>query len=232
MRRVLILFAVVALVGLAWQVQAQQQGAAPQFKDKREKVSYIAGMNVGNMLKNQDVDLDMNLVMRGIQDAMNGVKPTMTPEEIQQTLQAFEAERAQKMQSVAQKNMEEGQAFLENNKKNPDVVTLPSGLQYKVLKRGDGPSPTATDKVTVRYKGTYTNGKVFDSTAEGGEPVSFQVNGVIPGWQEALPLMKVGGKWELYVPSNLAYGPQGFAPIGPNATLIFEIELLAINPPQ
>ncbi|HEY5311358.1 MAG TPA: FKBP-type peptidyl-prolyl cis-trans isomerase [Pirellulales bacterium] len=238
MRRVLFLLAVVALVGLAWQAQAQQE-AAPQFKDKREKVSYIVGMNVGHMLKNQDLDLDMTVVMRGVQDALNGVKPNMTPEDIQQTLQTFEAERAQKMQERAQKmqssaqtNMEEGQAFLENNKKNPDVVTLPSGLQYKVLKRGEGPSPTATDRVTVRYKGTYINGKVFDSTAEGGDPVSFRVDGVIPGWQEALPLMKVGGKWELYVPSTLAYGPQGFEPIGPNTTLIFQVELLAINPPQ
>lgn len=230
MRRILIVLAVAALGALAWQVQAQQPDS-PQLKDKREKVSYIMGMNVGQMLKNEAVELDLQTVLRGIQDGYNGVKPTMSPEEIQKIVQEYQAEQSQKIQSLAQTNAEEGQAFLEKNKQQPDVVALPSGLQYKVLKRGDGPSPTATDTVTVRYKGTFINGKVFDATAEGGEPVTFRVDQVIPGWQEALPLMKVGDKWELYVPSNLAYGPQGMRPIGPNTTLIFTIELLGINKP-
>ena len=228
MRRISILFAILALGLLASQALAQE-AAAPQFKDQREKVSYITGINVGNMIKNQDTDLDANMVMRGIQDGLNGIKPKLSAEEIQQAVQAYEAEHAKKLQSMAETNVQEGQAFLDKNKKNPDVVTLPSGLQYKILKRGDGPSPTAADKVTVRYKGTYINGKVFDSTADGGDPVSFRVDQVIPAWQEALPMMKVGDKWELYVPSALAYGAQGFPPIGPNATLIFQIELLGVN---
>jgi FKBP-type peptidyl-prolyl cis-trans isomerase FklB len=231
MRRSSILFAVLAL-GITAGPALAEDAAAPTFKDQREKTSYITGIIVGNMIKNQYSDLDTKLVMRGVEDGLNGVKHNFTPEEIQQTVQGYEAEQAKKMQAMAETNIQEGQEFLDKNKKNPDVVTLPSGLQYKILKQGDGPSPAPTDKVTVRYKGTFLNGKVFDSTDDGREPVTFRVDQVIPAWQEALPLMKVGSKWELYVPSKLAYGPPGNPPIGPNATLIFQIELLGINQNQ
>jgi FKBP-type peptidyl-prolyl cis-trans isomerase len=173
--------------------------------------------------------LDLNILMRGLADALSGAKPALTPQEAQEAIGALQQETATKL---AEKNKTEGAAFLAENKQKAGVVTLPSGLQYKVLKSGDGKaSPKATDTVSTHYKGTLLDGKVFDSSYDRGEPTSFPVNQVIAGWTEALQKMKVGDKWQLFVPAELGYRERGTpdGTIGPNATLVFEIELLGIE---
>jgi FKBP-type peptidyl-prolyl cis-trans isomerase FklB len=214
--------------------QAPAQQPAPAMKDLKQKVSYIVGMNMGNTLKSGEIDLDPALLVRGLQDALAGVKPPLSEEEIAQTMQAFEqemiAKNNQQAQNVGTKNKEEGDAFMAQNKTRPGVVTLPSGLQYRVLRAGNGPSPKGSDTVAVNYKGSLLNGTEFDSSYKRGTPATFRVDGVIPGWTEALQLMKVGDKWELVIPSSLAYGPSGAGGlIGPNATLVFEVELLSVQ---
>jgi len=204
------------------------------LKTERDKVSYSMGMDIGRMLKMQGVDVDLELATRGFKDAYTGNQALLTDEEMQEVLTNFKKEFIAKQQELAkqqgEKNKKEGEIFLEANKKKEGVQTLPSGLQYKVLKAGAGKKPTATDTVTVHYRGTLIDGKEFDSSYPRGKPVTFPVNGVIPGWTEALPLMEEGAKWELFIPSNLAYGERGAGrDIGPNATLIFEVELISIE---
>jgi FKBP-type peptidyl-prolyl cis-trans isomerase FklB len=209
--------------------------AAPLvLKTDKEKQSYAMGMNLGIGLHRQGMTLDPALVARGLRDAQVGGKTAMTEEEAHTAVQQFQSEVREKMQSAAQDqsaaNRKAGQEFLEANKSKPGVITLPDGLQYKILKEGDGPKPTASDTVSCNYRGTLINGKEFDSSYKRGQPSSFPVSGVIKGWTEALQLMPVGSKWELYIPADLAYGDRGAGQdISPGDTLIFEIELLGIQ---
>ncbi len=204
------------------------------LKDKKDKVSYAIGVDVGSALKRQDVDVNTDLFMRGLKDALSGGKKLLTDEEIKETMTAFSkelaAKQAEAMKKLAEKNKEEGDAFLTENKKKEGVKTLPDGLQYKILTEGKGKSPKDSDTVTVNYRGTFIDGKEFDSSYKRGQPATFAVNGVIRGWTEALQMMKEGSKWQLFVPSSLAYGEKGAGGvIGPNATLIFEVELVSIK---
>ena len=219
---------------LAGQIGAQE---TPVLKDQKDKVSYSIGMEIGKNMKRQSVDVNPEFLSRGVKDAFSDGKPLMTDEEMKEALMAFQKEMMAKQQELAkivgEKNQKEGEAFLAENKKKEGVITLPSGLQYKVIKAGSGNKPKATDTVTVHYQGTLVNGTEFDSSYRRGQPVSFPVNGVIPGWTEALQLMEAGAKWQIVIPSNLAYGDRGAGPqIGPNATLIFEIELISIQEPK
>src|SRR5580693_8563482 len=210
------------------------------LKTAKQKRSYAIGADigkkVGGQLKAQSVELDPAMVARGMRDALSGVKPAMTDEEIRSTLTELRTQLQQKQAAVAQeasaKNKQEGEAFLGANKGKEGVVALPSGLQYKVLKQGDGKKPLANDTVQCNYRGTLIDGTEFDSSAKhGGAPATFPVNGVIKGWTEALQLMPVGSKYQLFLPPDLAYGEHGAgADIGPNETLIFEVELMSIKP--
>lgn len=206
----------------------------------QQRTSYSLGANIGGNLKRQvaDLDLDAKMLAAGVADALAG-KSALSEAEIEEALGAFQKEMQDKAQArqkaEGEANARKGEAFLAANAKKDGVKTTASGLQYKVLKAGTGKSPKATDVVKVHYHGTLIDGTVFDSSVQRGEPVSFPVEGVIPGWVEALQLMKEGGKWQLVIPAKLAYGEQGAGgPIGPNSTLIFDVELLAIepNPPQ
>ncbi|MEA2059072.1 MAG: FKBP-type peptidyl-prolyl cis-trans isomerase [Thermodesulfobacteriota bacterium] len=206
--------------------------AQDTLKTEKEKVSYALGINIGTNLK-RDVDVDIDAFFKGIKDSQEG-KSLMTEEEMKDTMMAFQQEMQQKkmqqMKEVAEKNKKEGTAFLAENKKKEGVKTLESGLQYKVIKKGTGDIPTADDTVECNYKGSTIDGKVFDSSYKRGKPASFQVGGVIKGWTDALQLMPVGSKWELYIPSDLAYGDRGAGKaIEPGSTLVFEVELLGIQ---
>ncbi len=197
---------------------------------QKQKLSYIIGFQVGQNFKRQGMDVDVDIVATAIKDVMSDTKPKLSAEEMQATVKAVQEEAAKKMVAAGAENKKEGGAFLEANKKKEGVVTLPSGLQYKVITIGTGKKPKATDTVVVNYRGTLANGKEFDSSYKRGEPVTFPVNQVIKGWQEALPLMSEGSKWQVVIPSDLAYGPQGTpGDIGPDATLLFDIELLSIK---
>ena len=205
-----------------------------ELKTQKDKVSYVIGLDMGNSLKKNMVDVDIEILEKGIKDALSGAKPLMTEQEMKQTIMALQkdlqAKQQEQVKVLAEKNKKEGEAFLAENKKKQGVITMPSGLQYKILTDGKGKSPKATDAVTVNYKGTLIDGTEFDSSYKRGQPATFTVNGVIPGWTEALQLMREGSKWQLFVPSNLAYGERGAGgPIGPNAVLIFEVELLSVK---
>lgn len=198
-----------------------------------ERASYTIGLQIGRNLKRDGADLDVRFVIRGLMDAFSGKRPALTPEESHNAMQEFTQEMdkkmAERLKVAGDKNRKEGDAFLAANKKKEGVVTLKSGLQYKVLKTGDGPSPKKTDVVRTHYHGTLIDGTVFDSSVERDEPATFPVGKVIAGWTEALLKMKVGDKWQLFIPSELAYKTQGNGPIEPNAVLVFEIELLGIE---
>jgi len=193
------------------------------------------GMNIGRGLTRQEVDVDPAVVARGLRDTLAGAKPLLTDEEAEAALTqlqtAVKAKQEAELQKIGDANMKEGQEFLAENKTKDGVVTLPSGLQYKILTPGTGPIPGAADTVVCNYRGTFINGSEFDSSYKRGQPATFPVSGVIKGWTEALQLMPVGSKWQLFIPSDLAYGPRGAGgTIPPNATLIFEVELLSIQP--
>lgn len=204
------------------------------LKSQKDKVSYIIGLNIGSNFKQQSVEIDIDLLFKGMKDAIAGATPLIGEKEAQDVMQAFQkemiAKQTERAKQVGEKNKKDGETFLAENKKKEGVKTLPSGLQYKILKEGSGKSPGAKDSVTVHYRGTLISGKEFDSSYKRGEPITFAVGGVIPGWVEALQLMKVGSKWQLFIPSKLAYGEADrSADIGPNSTLIFEVELLKIK---
>lgn len=204
------------------------------LKDKKEKISYIIGMDIGQNLKNQSIDVDPDILARGLKDGLSGGKPSLSEQEIRETMTAFQkevkAKQEELIKKLAEKNKTEGEAFLAENKKKEGVQTLPSGVQYKVIKAGAGPKPQLTDTVTTHYRGTLIDGREFDSSYRRGKPATFQVKGIIPGWTEALQLMEVEAKWQLFIPSSLAYGEGGAGrEIGPNATLIFEVELISIQ---
>ncbi|HEY2170509.1 MAG TPA: FKBP-type peptidyl-prolyl cis-trans isomerase N-terminal domain-containing protein [Candidatus Angelobacter sp.] len=206
----------------------------------KQKASYAIGMNWGTGLHRQGIDVDSAALVQGMKDALAGGKTLLTEDEARSALMQLQSEMQAKQQAKASQegeaNKKEGDAFLAANKTKEGVVTLPSGLQYKILTPGTGPKPAASDSVVCNYKGTLINGTEFDSSYKRGEPATFPVTGVIKGWTEALQLMPVGSKWQLFIPPDLAYGPRGTpgGPIGPNATLTFEVELISIkdkNPP-
>jgi FKBP-type peptidyl-prolyl cis-trans isomerase len=204
------------------------------FASQKDKVSYAIGMNIASSLQRQPLDLNPDVLTQGLKDGMAG-KTKITEEEARAAIIQFQtdmrAKQEAKMKEETETNKKEGDAFLAANKSKPGVVTLPSGLQYKILTEGKGPKPTAADTVVCNYRGTLIDGKEFDSSYKRGEPATFPVSGVIKGWTEALQLMPVGSKWQLFIPPDLAYGARGAgADIGPNATLIFEVELLSIKP--
>ncbi len=209
--------------------------ADAQLKDQKDKVSYSIGLDIGTTLKRQLIDVNANLLNSGIQDGLNGKKPLLSEEEVKATMATFQkdmmAKQAAAKKATGEKNAAEGTKFLAENKTKEGVKTTASGLQYKVLKEGTGVSPKATDTVKVNYRGTTIDGTEFDSSYKRGEPASFPVNRVIKGWTEGLQLMKVGSKYQLFVPADLAYAERGAgSDIGPNATLIFDVELLGITP--
>jgi len=228
------------LVGsLGW---SQDLKVTSELKTLKQKVSYGIGLNIGRNMKEQGVEIDTLLLIQGVRDALSGAKPQLTDAELQAAMTAFQRdlerkqamkriEKDPKLKAAAEKNLKDGQAFLAKNAKVKGVKTTPSGLQYQVLKAGKGPSPKATDRVTTHYHGTLIDGTVFDSSVDRKQPATFGVNRVIAGWTEALQLMKVGSKWKLFIPSDLAYGltPRPGGPIGPNAVLVFEVELLSIG---
>jgi len=209
-------------------------GDTPEFKTPKEKFSYALGMEIGSDFRKQALDLDPQTLSKGIADAFAGAKTLLTEDEMRAVLKSAQAElqskqaalRAEKLQA----NQKEGGAFLAANKTKESVVTLPDGLQYKILKAGTGKKPDADDTVTCNYRGTFIDGVEFDSSAKHNGPATFTLKGVIKGWAEALQLMPAGSSWRLYVPPHLAYGEHGAGNvIPPNTTLIFDIELLAVS---
>jgi len=214
--------------GTAKQSTAGTTAAPVVLKTQRDKESYAMGMNLGTGLHNQGLSLDPTLVARGLKDAQAGGKTAMTEDEARAALAQLRQDVQQKVEA---KTREAGGAFLAANKTKEGVVTLPSGLQYKILTPGNGAKPTASDTVTCNYRGTLVNGMEFDSSYKRGQPASFRVGGVIKGWTEALQLMPVGSKWQLVIPPYLAYAdtPPPGSGIGPGSTLIFEVELLSIG---
>jgi len=220
--------AAVALSGTAFAADA------PELKTDKEKISYSIGMDIGGNLKRGSVEVDPDLLAKGLKDSYGGGKTILSEDEARNTITDFQktlmAKQAETMQKLSEKNKADGEKFLAENAKKEGVKTLPSGLQYKEIAPGTGKSPKTTDTVTTHYKGTLIDGTEFDSSYKRGQPATFQVSGVIPGWTEALQLMKEGAKWQLFVPSNLAYGERGAGrEIGPNATLIFEVELISVK---
>jgi FKBP-type peptidyl-prolyl cis-trans isomerase FklB len=204
------------------------------LQSQLQKVSYIIGLDIGRNLANQGIEIEAQALSSGVADALSDAEPKLSEAEVQSIMMAFqtemEAKQAQLKSTESDKNVADGKAFLEINRMKDGVVTLTSGLQYREVKTGSGKSPKASDKVTTHYKGTLIDGTVFDSSYDRGEPATFPVNGVIAGWTEALQLMKEGSVWELFIPANLAYGTRGAgAKIGPNATLVFTVELLNVH---
>lgn len=199
-----------------------------------DKLSYALGLNVGLSYQQSGITkLDIQDFADGVAAIFNGVAPRITMDEARQEVNrlAEEIQRKHKEQEtqMAELNKKSGDSFLRENGKRVEVKTTPTGLQYEIIQEGNGPKPTATDQVEVHYTGKLLDGTVFDSSVERGEPITFPVSGVIPGWVEALQMMSAGSKWRLFIPSELAYGAQGAGPIGPNQTLIFDVELLKVN---
>ena len=233
---VLTIACAVALTGAALAVllvpardaAAQQK---PALNTDKEKASYIIGMNIGTSLKRDSVDIDPAAFAQGMKDALAGTPARLNPEETKEVMTRFQknlqANQESRQKAAGEKNRKDGEAFLAKNKKEHGVTTTTSGLQYKVIKEGTGHTATLADTVTANYRGTLIDGTEFDSSYKRGEPAKFPVTGVIPGWTEVLQLMKIGSKYQVYIPAKLAYGDRGAGQqIGPNAALIFEIELL------
>lgn len=226
--------AIVVLAFGVWAGSASAQNAPAALKTQKDKLSYAIGMEMGKGVKAQELDVDPDLVSRGLKDAITGGKPLMSDDELQAVIAALRDQMKQKqmqaMEAAAAENKKQGDAFLAENAKKEGVVTLPSGVQYKVITAGQGKKPVETDTVLCNYKGTFPDGTEFDSSAEAGKPVPFEIKTVIPGFKEALQLMPVGSKWQIVIPPSLAYGERGAGNvIGPNATLIFEVELVSIQ---
>jgi FKBP-type peptidyl-prolyl cis-trans isomerase FklB len=196
----------------------------------KQKFGYAVGFQIGQDLRQGGLDVDPDAFSQAVRDVLTNSPPKMSREDMQAAIEKFQQQQAAQQAAKAEKSLKEGQAFLAANKTKQGVVTRPSGLQYLVVKEGSGKSPAATDTVEVNYRGTLIDGTEFDSSYSRGQTVSFPVNQVIQGWQEVLPLMKTGAQWKVYIPSNLAYGERGAgANIGPNETLVFDIELISIK---
>ena len=209
----------------------QLRGAEPPvLKDQREKMSYIMGMEIGASIKGQGIDIDHEIFLRGIKDILKGNKTLLTEQEIRDTVARFQKEMTENQQTLAERNKKDAEAFLSGDKKKEGIVVLPSGLQYKVIRTGTGGKPRPTDTVTVRFRAALVDGTEVDSSSRHGQPDTFRVNEMMPGVAEALTLMQQGSKWLLFVPPNLGYGERGAGGlIGPNTSVLFEVELLAIT---
>jgi FKBP-type peptidyl-prolyl cis-trans isomerase FklB len=224
----------ILLVGLTLLTLPAATGDTPEFKTSKEKFSYALGMEIGSGFRKQALDLDPQTLSKGIADAFSGAKTLLTEDEMRDVLKSAQKEFQEKQAALrAEKAMatqKEGDAFLAGNKTREGVITLPDGLQYRILKAGTGKKPDADDTVTCNYRGTFIDGTEFDSSAKHSGPATFSMKGVIKGWAEALQLMPVGSTWRLYVPPQLAYGERGAGNvIPPNSTLIFDIELLSVS---
>ncbi|MDR0477647.1 MAG: FKBP-type peptidyl-prolyl cis-trans isomerase [Desulfobulbaceae bacterium] len=216
---------------------AQDTKQAPKLTTFQEKLSYATGLDVGGYFKEMGEEIQLENLTRGITDAYTGKQPAMTKEEVGQVLQEFsekmQAKQAAQLSALQEKNAAAGKAYLDGNRKKKGVVETKSGLQYEVLLKGDGPKPGPDDVVKFNYTGSFINGKEFDSSAKRGAPPTMPVSQLIPGWTEALQLMPVGSKYRLVVPADLAYGESGLPPvIEPNSVLLFDVELLGIEPPK
>jgi FKBP-type peptidyl-prolyl cis-trans isomerase FklB len=226
-------FFFVILMGLCLLVSPVMAAENGTLKSQKDKVSYTLGADVAKSLKQLGVEVDPEIFIKGVKDALTGAKPLLTEEEMRNVMTTFKqemgAKQMEKIKALGEKNKKDGEAFLAENKKKPGVKTTASGLQYKVIKEGTGKTPKKTDKVSCNYQGTLIDGTEFDSSYKRGQPATFPVEGVIPAWTEALQMMKVGSKWQLFVPAKLGYGEKGAGPlIGPNAVLIFTVELMSI----
>ncbi len=211
----------------------EEEPQKTELTTQEEKLSYVIGMDVGNSLKSRQMDLDLSIVFQAIEDSFEDSQPLLTPEEAtlikQKHSKRIREERVAKTKAQGEENKREGETFLAENANKEGVVTTESGLQYIVINQGDGPKPKATEQVRVNYSGTLVNGTEFDSSYKRGQPATFFLNRVVKGWTEGLQLMAVGSKYRFFIPPELGYGDRGAGPhIGPNATLIFEIELLEI----
>jgi FKBP-type peptidyl-prolyl cis-trans isomerase len=216
-------------------IQCSAKEKKVSLSEENQRISYALGTDIGNNLSRLPFAFDIPALLLGLEDKLKTNPLRLSDKEIQEMMNAFQKKikegQQQSQQADGEKNLKEGKAFLEENKKKPDIKVTASGLQYKVVKKGKGVKPKPTDRVKVHYRGTLIDGKEFDSSYKRGEPISFPLNGVIKGWTEGVQLMSVGAKYMFYIPSDLAYGPnpRPGGPIGPNATLIFEVELLGIN---
>jgi FKBP-type peptidyl-prolyl cis-trans isomerase len=227
-------FVAIVLIGMlvmAGQVYGADESA---LKSDKDKLSYTFGANFGKSLRQQEIEINTEIFIKGMKDGLSGEKMLLTDQEMKETMTSFQkemaAKQAEKRKALGEKNKKEGEVFLAANKSKEGVKTLPSGLQYKVITEGTGKTPKATDSVVTNYRGTLIDGTEFDSSYQRKAPATFKVTGVIKGWTEALQLMKEGSKWQLFVPSELAYGERGAGPnIGPNAVLVFEIELISVK---
>lgn len=240
MKKIYLSTLAIALIGITMsgcnenKASSAKTAEATALTTPEQQVGYAIGAQIGTQLAMTKDDIDSKALILGLTDAMDGTALKLTDQQMQEAKMAFQKkvqEKAQaEMKKLAEANKAEGEKFLAENKTKEGVVTLPSGLQYKIVQAGTGATPSATDTVVTNYTGTLINGKVFDSSVQRGEPATFPVNGVIPGWTEALQHMKVGAKWKLYIPADLAYGERGAGQmIAPNSTLLFDIELLEIK---
>ncbi len=221
---------ILTAIALSFAVAAFGEDKPAPFKDQKDKFSYAVGLNIGMNFKRQNIDVSPDVVLAGLKDGIAG-SPKMTMEQIRDTMTTFEKDMQQKEVEAGKKNSADADKFLADNKKKDGVKTTASGLQYKVLKEGSGPQPKSSDTVTVNYRGTLMDGTEFDSSYKRGQPATFPVGGVIKGWTEALQLMKVGSKYQLFIPPNLAYGEHSPTPqIPASSLLIFEVELMNVQP--
>lgn len=203
--------------------------AAVLLKTQKQKFSYTVGFRVGSDFKRKELDLDIDALSQAIRDAQKGRAPRLTPEQMQQSVANYRQAKVTKQKALVDKNLKLALAFLEKNKKKKGVKVTSSGLQYEVIKKGNSSKPKVTDKVEVHYQGALIDGRIFDSSIKRGQTETIPINGVIKGWQEAIPMMKKGAKWRLTIPPELAYGVQGQQSIPPNSALIFEVELIDIK---
>ena len=232
MKRKILAVSMVLIFGLI--ACGKKELSKSDLETQMDKVSYVMGHNIANNFKDQKIDIQMEVFIQGIKDGLKEDVNIFSIKEVQEIMTDYQNQMRDKMEidrkDVSKINLNESKAFLAENKEKEGIVTLESGLQYRVLKEGTGPFPKATDKVKTHYVGTLIDGTEFDSSVKRGEPITFSVTGVIPGWTEALQLMKVGSKWNLFIPPELAYGENGAGNlIGPNAALIFEVELISIE---
>lgn len=220
---------IASVIVLSFILTVSGEDKPAQLKDQKDKFSYAVGLNIGMNFKRQNVEVNTDLITAGLKDGVSG-KPQMTMDQIRETMMAFEKDMQQKQAEAGKKNEADAEKFLADNKKKDGVKTTASGLQYKVIKEGNGAQPKSTDTVTVNYRGTLIDGTEFDSSYKRGQPASFPVGGVIKGWSEALQLMKTGSKYQLFIPSSLAYGEHSPSPtIPPNSALLFEVELMSVQ---